>query len=493
MRAHWMHLAAIVTILSLLAGCVSATPMQPPPGPPTAEARPLATQPPATQAPPTQPPATRAPPTQLPAGVPSTTPSPAAPAADLLGLVKAFEDAYNRHDVDATAGLLGRSACMDWGAGPKCGRSEVKNELRYDGALNSELEISDCRVEGDRVTCRATERNDCLAARGLNGTHDASVDFTIQDGKITYVTATKPPEDAQRDLLFFISLTGWAHRARPSEYQGAGLELDNNGRLIASDERTGAAISALCKAYAAVAAAAPAPNPTPPRIASATGAPGRVLFIGDSSSLGLDGLLPKLAASGQPAVTVASKLDWEGGIPFWKQYEFGHALDDIRQGKWDVVVLQDDLNMDWPGRAAEFYEYGRKFDQAIKQAGAETVFYMVYPYQGGEETTTEEIAAAYSKLGQDLGDKVAPAALAFQRSLRERPDLDLYSDGIHPNSTGSYLIGCVLYATIFGRSPIGLAHDIQGAGADNWQIPEKDAADLQRIAWETVQDYQAAR
>jgi hypothetical protein len=27
-------------------------------------------------------------------------------------------------------------------------------------------------------------------------------------------------------------------------------------------------------------------------------------------------------------------------------------------------------------------------------------------------------------------------------------------------------------------------------GAD-WQISEKDAADLQRIAWETVQDYQA--
>jgi hypothetical protein len=272
-------------------------------------------------------------------------------------------------------------------------------------------------------------------------------------------------------------------------------------------------MSALCKEYAAGAAAAPTPSPAPalPKTPPAVSPPGRVLFIGDSSSLGLDGLLPKLAASAQPSVTVASKLNWHPGVAFGGQYELGDALEDIGQGKWDAVVLQDDLNMDWPGRATEFTEYGRRFDQAIKEAGAETVFYMVYPYKDAKETTTEEIAAAYSKIGQDLGAKVAPVALAFSRALRERPDLNLYApDGEHPSWAGIYLEGCVLYAILFGRSPVGLTYRMQAQAPGDWQlspglerealmyldgasweISEKDAADLQRIAWERAQDFQA--
>jgi hypothetical protein len=448
-------------------------------------------------------------------GAPAATAAAAAPAVDLLALIKAYQDAYNRHDVDATAGLFADKGCIDWGVVPKCGSSELKDLLRYDAALNSQLEISDCIVEDDHVTCNAAQRNDCLAAGGLGETHYAPVAFLFQNGKIALVTATKMPEDAQRDLLFLYLLAGWSHRTRPAEWDKAGRQDLLDDRLSPTfDNDTGAAMSALCKEYASVAAATtPNPAPAPPQTPPATKAPGRVLFIGDSSSLGLDGLLPKLAASGQPSVTMTSKLNWHPGIAFGGQYELGTALEDIRQGQWDVVVLQDDLNMDWPGRAAEFYEYGRKFDQAIKQAGAETVFYMVYPYRDSKVTTTEEIAAAYSKIGKDLGDKVAPVALAFNRSLKERPDLDLYAlDGEHPSWAGIYLEDCVLYATIFGRSPVGLPYRMQGlAPGDwqisspleqtallyldgaNWQISEQDAADLQRIAWETVQDYQAGR
>jgi hypothetical protein len=202
-------------------------------------------------------------------------------------------------------------------------------------------------------------------------------------------------------------------------------------------------------------------------------------------------------------------LNWHPGVALGGQYELGTALDDIQQGKWDFVVLQDDLNMEWPSRAAEFTEYARKFDQAIKQAGAETVLYMVYPYKDSNETTTKEIVAAYRKIGQGLGVKVAPVSLAFSRALKERPDLGLYApDGQHPSWAGIYLEACVLYATIFERSPVGLTYRMSGRALGDWQvssvfeqqvllylngfdwqISEKDAADLQRIAWETVQEY----
>jgi hypothetical protein len=318
--------------------------------------------------------------------------------------------------------------------------------------------------------------------------------FRFRDGKIVLMKATKAPEDAQRDLLFLYTLAGWAHRTRPAEWDKAGrgdlLDLRNTPTF---DGKTGSVMSALCKASAAEAGRTTpqSPPPPPPQTPSTAKMPGSVLFIGDSSSLGLDDLLPKLAASGQPSVTVASKLNWHPGVALGGQYELGTALDDIRQGQWDAVVLQDDLNMDWPGRAAEFTEYGRKFAQAIKQAGAEPVFYMVYPYKDIDETTTKGIVAAYRKIGQDLGVKVAPVSLAFSRALKERPDLNLYApDGGHPNWAGIYLEGCVLYAILFGRSPVGLPYRMQGQAPE---ISERDAADLQRIAWETVQDYQAGR
>jgi hypothetical protein len=67
---------------------------------------------------------------------------------------------------------------------------------------------------------------------------------------------------------------------------------------------------------------------------------------------------------------------------------------------------------------------------------------------------------------------------------------------------------CVIYATIFERSPVGLSYhysDVpQGSveyiarrtqyGMKDWTpISEEEAAFLQRIAWETVQDYEQAQ
>jgi hypothetical protein len=513
-----VHLAATVAVVSFLAGCVPVPAVPPVARPPTTQ--PLAAQPPAVQAPPTAAALSQATPAQSSAAPPAPTPSAAAPAAELLARIEAFEDAYNRHDVEAAAGLLAEIGCLDWGAGPRCGSSWFVDLLRYDAALRSELELGACRVEGNRVTCEAVRRDDCLAASSLGEAHYAPVVFSFLDGKIAMVKAVRLPEDAQRDLLFLYSLAGWAQRTRPAEWVRAGrADLLDKRRYPPFDDRAGAAMSTLCVAYAAAtpAATSPAPASAPRQTPAAAREPGRVLFIGDSFSLGLDALLPVLAASGQPPVTLAGKLNWHPSAALGVHYELGSALDDIRQGNWDVVVLQDDLAADWPARAGEFTEYARKLHQTIVEAGAETVFSMVHPYRDADETTTEEIAAAYGKIGQELGARVAPVALAFQRSLRERPDLDLYAvDGKHASWAGIYLTGCVLYATITGRSPVGLTYRMQGEPTGDWQMSERDrnalarslafnlrgfdwqiseadAADLRRIAWETVQDYQAGR
>ena len=83
---------------------------------------------------------------------------------------------------------------------------------------------------------------------------------------------------------------------------------------------------------------------------------------------------------------------------------------------------------------------------------------------------------------------VVPVGLAWQSAMDERPELNLYiGDGIHPNIHGTYLTVCVVYVTIFGVSPIRLTY----LPSEDPGVNDDEGAFLQRIAWETVQDYQA--
>lgn len=56
----------------------------------------------------------------------------------------------------------------------------------------------------------------------------------------------------------------------------------------------------------------------------------------------------------------------------------------------------------------------------------------------------------------------------------------LYSDGIHFNDTGAYLVGCVYYSTMFKENPIGLPSSPYNLGST------PIVGIIQTTAWETV-------
>jgi hypothetical protein len=234
--------------------------------------------------------------------------------------------------------------------------------------------------------------------------------------------------------------------------------------------------------------------------------PSRILFIGDSDAFWLDQHLKNLAASADPPLVIETSGVTGGGMSLEQHWQL-LGLKAVREGNWDVVVLNQDVALYW-SELDKFYEYAGKFDQEIKKVDAQTVLYMPHELKKKLDPplTTEDYAAVYGELGAELGDKVAPAGLAWQRSMQERPDLELYTrDGIHGNLHGMYLTLSVLYATIFERSPVGLAYhyDVpagsvefimrrQMEGMKDWKtITDDEAAFLQRIAWETVQEYSA--
>lgn len=205
--------------------------------------------------------------------------------------------------------------------------------------------------------------------------------------------------------------------------------------------------------------------------------PKRVLFIGNSFTGyngGIDTHLTGLAPFAETSRIVV------GGATLQRHWHDTNTLKRIREGNWDSVVLQEQsvtpvLFQD------QFYEFAKKLDAEIKNAGAETVFFMTWerPDAVAHGVTTQALASAYNKVGAELGAKVAPAGLAFSRSLQERPELRLNQQDGHPTIHGTYLSACVFYATIFNQNPIGNPYNIQG-------ITEEEKAFLQQIAMQTV-------
>ena len=259
----------------------------------------------------------------------------------------------------------------------------------------------------------------------------------------------------------------------------------------------------------ACAATAPAPTatPIPPTVTAvpptATPEPPqdpKILFIGDSYTADFRGLnehLVALAASKNPPVTVESMKIAPGGTSLWGHWFGPQAVKTIQQGQWTTVVLQDDLEYyEWD--EAPFYEYHRNFHQEIQNIGAETVLFLSWKSEWTDPALVEQMTQAYVTISEELGVKVAPVGPAWRRAMTERPDLDLYADDRgHANIAGTYLTTVVIYATIFDESPEGLAYlpsDLIGgessARYEEWKISEEDLAFLQRIAWETVVDYQ---
>ena len=229
--------------------------------------------------------------------------------------------------------------------------------------------------------------------------------------------------------------------------------------------------------------------------------PEEVFFIGDSNTEGIAAPFVTLTQARHPGHTIEAPASVNSGIPLSGAFG-GSSTRRIQDGTFDVVVLQEDLDKYGIGESsasitesfdpAKFMEYVRKFNDEIVAAGAKTVLYMDWEHDlsDSNSVTIADIAAAYTSIGEELGAQVAPVGLAFSKSLSERPDFDLYiGDRSHANVRGQYLAASVLYATIFGKTPEGSVW-ITPEMAEEAEMTEEDSAFLDRIAWQTVTEYE---
>jgi hypothetical protein len=184
-----------------------------------------------------------------------------------------------------------------------------------------------------------------------------------------------------------------------------------------------------------------------------------------------------------------------------------------KRKKWDLVVLQsyrDDLE----GDTSLYAQYAPKFAELIKAQGGRVVLYETTPTTQNskpltappERTAVTAKAKAIAALAKRIDATVVPMSLVALRCQTVRPDLTLrYVKDGHLNQTMGYLTACTFYAALFHRSPAGLPIDTvndnrskggRASATDPDGGPLKrtfsaqDRADLQRIAWEGLQQFE---
>jgi hypothetical protein len=175
-----------------------------------------------------------------------------------------------------------------------------------------------------------------------------------------------------------------------------------------------------------------------------------------------------------------SQLD--GGLEDWRG-RFDILLED---GPWDYVVLQGN-SLD-PLRDWGFEEAARLWCDKLREESPETkvVFFMTWARQD-EPQQQAAITSAYRAVARANGARIAPVGEAWKAAVEARPDLKLYAkDGSHPSRGGTYLAACVFYATLTGKSPVGLPYRPREYGPAKTVrlLSDGDALFLQEVAWQ---------
>jgi hypothetical protein len=157
---------------------------------------------------------------------------------------------------------------------------------------------------------------------------------------------------------------------------------------------------------------------------------------------------------------------------------------------FDVVILQGNSSEQTSkAKREEFAKTVKAYDSMIRATGAKTALLMTWAYTQKHPNYDPKMMDmnrdGYTEAGNAVDALVIPAGLAFQEAYRRRPDIKLQQDydGHHPTFYGSYLAACTVYASLYGKSPVGLDFD------DNGMVDKDMAMFLQTVAWDTVKSF----
>lgn len=211
-----------------------------------------------------------------------------------------------------------------------------------------------------------------------------------------------------------------------------------------------------------------------------------VLFIGNSLTYAnnLPGILEALADSAHKPLLEA-RMVAKPDYSLEDHWGDGDALTAIKKGGWNVIVLQQGPSSVEENRQL-LIKYAKFFSVPISQVGAKPALYMVWPTI---DRTADFMRASESyRLAADtVHGLLFPVGDGWQATWRRDQTVPLYAfDGLHPSPEGSYLAALIMYAVLYGQSPVGLPSSVRLRDGDLIAVSEATAQTLQAAAAEVT-------
>lgn len=208
--------------------------------------------------------------------------------------------------------------------------------------------------------------------------------------------------------------------------------------------------------------------------------PLKILFIGNGVTFkdGMPQMLVEMAATASEPRTIAFKTVGFDAATLQSQWEKGEALAAIREGGWDIVVLQEHSH-GAADRPEQMFRFTRLFDAEIKKAGARTMIFQPWAWNDRYEAIMQ-IEANTQRISAELGTQLVPVGAAWKIVMKDFPRLQLLDYNVVPTVSAVYLGASVFQAVLFKgktEAPKQLPVGLNGV----------DARALRSVAWEVAQ------
>ncbi len=187
-----------------------------------------------------------------------------------------------------------------------------------------------------------------------------------------------------------------------------------------------------------------------------------VLFVGNSYSFGVPKAFSQLAAAHGKKVRVGHSAN--SGWSLANHAQNLGTLRKIREGKWDIVVLQEHSEIPaLPAgkRATTMFPPLRQLVTEVRRHGAIPVLYQTWGRRDGEKgiwrddfhKMNSRLRDGYQAASRNAGGVVVvPAGDAWEREISAGRGGGLFMpDGSHPTAAGNALTAEVFYGTICGK------------------------------------------
>lgn len=207
-----------------------------------------------------------------------------------------------------------------------------------------------------------------------------------------------------------------------------------------------------------------------------------VNLIKADKSLGKDHKIRKITING-------SSLTWHNvktyiSNPFIGSFTFdkNNNLVNLKKKPFELAILQDCSRCPISkATKSMFHKVIDVHSKTLKEANIEPALMMTWAYQD-KPSMTKKLAKEYIDAANRNNILVIPVGLAFAEINKNFPEINLYKkDKRHPSRLGTYLAACVIFSSVYKKSPEG--------NPFLFGIEPEDAKIIQQVAWQVSADF----